>query len=165
MMKRVILLSRVSSDEQAKGYSLSTQEEALRAFCLKEGHQIVQVYREDHSAKNFNRPQYKKMMEEIKRSKGKVDQILVTTWCRFSRNVTASFDMLDRLRRYGIEVQAIEQPLDLSIPENLLLLSMFLTLPHIDNTRRSMKITTGVRAAKREGRWLGKAPFGVSKCS
>ncbi|TCZ64586.1 recombinase family protein [Flaviaesturariibacter aridisoli] len=162
-MKRVILATRVSSDEQAKGYSLQNQEEALRAFCSKEGHQIVQTYREDHSAKNFNRPEFKKLLQFIRANKGKVDLLLVTTWCRFSRNLTESFKMIERLRGYGVEVQAIEQPLDLSIPENQMILAVYLSLPDIDNRRRSIKITTGVRSAKKEGRWLGQPPFGYKR--
>jgi len=68
--------------------------------------------------------------------------------------------MINRLKNYGCEAQAIEQPLDLSVPENLMILSVYLAMPDIDNRRRSMKITEGVRAAKKQGRWLGKAPFG-----
>jgi site-specific DNA recombinase len=41
-----------------------------------------------------------------------------------------------------------------------MILSVYLALPDIDNRRRSMKITEGVRAAKASGRWLGRAPFG-----
>jgi site-specific DNA recombinase len=159
-MKRVVLVPRVSSDEQAKGYSLDIQERQLKDYCSKEGFEIVGIYREDHSAKNFNRPEFTKLLEYLKKNKGKVDLLLVTTWCRFSRNITESFAMMDRLKRYQVEVQAIEQPLDLSVPENLMMLAVYLAIPDIDNKRRSMKITTGVRAAKNEGRWLGKAPFG-----
>lgn len=68
--------------------------------------------------------------------------------------------MIDRLKNLGVEVQAIEQPLDLSVPENLMILSVYLALPDIDNKRRSIKITEGVRAAKMAGRWLGAAPYG-----
>ncbi|GAA4334475.1 recombinase family protein [Flaviaesturariibacter amylovorans] len=159
-MKRVILATRVSSDEQAKGYSLQNQEEALNAYCTKEGHEVAAIFREDHSAKNFNRPEFKKLLQFLKANKGKIDLLLVTTWCRFSRNLTESFSMIDRLKRLGVEVQAIEQPMDLSIPENLMMLSVYLAIPDIDNRRRSMKITAGVRSAKKEGRWLGVPPFG-----
>jgi site-specific DNA recombinase len=117
-------------------------------------------FREDHSAKNFNRPEFKKLLQYLSKNKGKVDLLLVTSWDRFSRNQTESFAMINRLRNYGCEVQAIEQPLDLSVPENLMILSVYLAMPDIDNRRRSMKITEGVRAAKKQGRWLGKAPFG-----
>ncbi|MBI5857592.1 MAG: recombinase family protein [Sphingobacteriales bacterium] len=159
-MKRAILMARVSSEEQAKGYSLDIQTEKLLAHCQRENITVVNIFREDHSAKNFNRPEFKKLLLYLSKNKGKVDLLLVTSWDRFSRNLSESFAMITRLRNYKCEAQAIEQPLDLSIPENLMILSVYLAMPDIDNKRRSMKITEGVRAAKKQGRWLGKAPYG-----
>ena len=161
-MKRAILMSRVSSDEQAKGYSLDIQVEKLQAHSRKENIEVVNVFKEDHSAKDFNRPEFKKFLQFVSKNKNKVDLLLVVTWDRFSRNVSESYAMISTLKGLGIEVQAIEQPLDLSVPENLLILGVFLSLPDVDNRRRSIKITEGVRAAKAAGRWLGPAPYGYS---
>lgn len=159
-MKKAILMARVSSDEQAKGYSLDIQIEKLLNHCQKENITVINIYKEDHSAKDFNRPEFRKMLQYIQKNKGKIDYLLFVSWDRFSRNITESYSMINRLENYGIEVQAIEQPLDLSIPENRMILSVYLALPEIDNRRRSIKITEGVRAARASGRWLGKAPFG-----
>ena len=153
-------MSRVSSDEQSKGYSLDIQVEKLVAHCRKENIEVVNVFKEDHSAKDFNRPEFKKFIQYITKNRNKVDLLLVATWDRFSRNVSESYAMITKLTNLGIEVQAIEQPLDLAIPENLLILGVYLSLPDIDNRRRSIKITEGVRAAKAAGRWLGRAPYG-----
>ena len=62
-------------------------------------------------------------------------------WDRFSRNTTDSYEMIRKLKGYGVEVQAIQQPLDLSIPETKDLLAIYLTMPHVDNERRSIKVT------------------------
>ena len=159
-MKRAILMSRVSSDEQAKGYSLDIQVEKLSEHCRKENYLIINVFKEDHSAKNFNRPEFKKLLIYLKQNKGKVDLLLITTWDRFSRNLTESFSMIEQLKNLGVEVQAIDQPLDLTVPENLMILSVYLALPDIDNKRRSIKITEGVRAGKASGRWQNLAPYG-----
>lgn len=35
-----------------------------------------------------------------------------------------------------------------------------LAYPQVENERRAIKIISGVRAAQKEGRWLGKAPYG-----
>ena len=43
-----------------------------------------------------------------------------------------------------------------------MILSVYLALPDIDNKRRSIKITEGLRAAANSGRWLGHAPYGYS---
>ena len=58
-MKKAVIMCRVSSDEQAKGYSLDVQFESLTRHCAREGVEIIKHYKEDHSAKNFSRPEFK----------------------------------------------------------------------------------------------------------
>ena len=72
-MKKAILMSRVSSDEQAKGYSLDVQEESLKRYCENHDIEIIDIYREDHSAQNFNRPEFKKLFAYAKANSGKID--------------------------------------------------------------------------------------------
>ena len=153
-------MARVSSDEQAKGYSLDIQEEALRAHCSREGILVSTLFREDHSAKDFNRPEWAKMMAYLKKHRADVNLLLVTSWDRFSRNLTDALIELRKLHEMGIEVCAIEQPLDLSIPESKAMLALYLAIPEIDNDRRSMKIRGGMRAALKDGRWCRVAPRG-----
>jgi site-specific DNA recombinase len=68
MRKRAALMSRVSSDEQAKGYSLGVQSEALENYCLRNDIEIVYSFREDHSAKSFERPEFKVFLEYLKKN-------------------------------------------------------------------------------------------------
>ncbi len=66
----------------------------------------------NHSAKTFNRPEWNKLLADLKKYKGKTDFILFTKWDRFSRNACDAYQMISTLRRLGIEPQAIEQPLE-----------------------------------------------------
>ena len=75
-------------------------------------------------------------------------------------NLTDALIELRKLHEMGIEVCAIEQPLDLSIPESKAMLALYLAIPEIDNDRRSMKIRGGMRAALKDGRWCRVAPRG-----
>ncbi len=153
-------MSRVSSDEQAKGYSLDIQSEALENYCHRNDIEIVYSFREDHSAKNFDRPSFKEFLEHLKRNKNAIDLLLFTTWDRFSRNAKDAYHMIDTLKRHGVTANSIEQPIDLTVPENKMLLAMYLVMPEIDNDRRSMKVKEGMRAALKAGRWCRKAPYG-----
>jgi DNA invertase Pin-like site-specific DNA recombinase len=160
-MKNVLVYSRVSTDEQAKtGYSLPDQEAKLKAFCVLKRLNIVGTFREDYSAKTFDRPQWRKILEFIRTNKGQVDTILFSRWDRFSRNAEESYGMFVTLRKLGVQVQAFEQPLDLSIPENKFMLAFYLTQPEVDNDRRAMNILSGIRRARMEGRWTQQAPMG-----
>lgn len=42
-----ILYARVSSDDQVRGYSLNQQMEALRAYCAREGFEILEEVRDE----------------------------------------------------------------------------------------------------------------------
>src|SRR5690606_13049307 len=56
--------------------------------------------------------------------------------------------------------QAIEQPLDLSIPENKMMLAFYLAAPEVENDRRALNTMHGMRRAQKEGRYMGVAPVG-----
>ncbi|WP_205686131.1 recombinase family protein [Chitinophaga costaii] len=70
--------------------------------------------------------------------------------------------MISTLRRLGVEPQAVEQPLDLSIPENKMMLAFYLAAPEVENDRRALNVFHGMRRAKKEGRVIGIAPLGYS---
>ena len=159
-MKTAAIMSRVSSDEQALGYSLGIQEEALQNYCAKNEIQVIYKIKEDHSAKDFNRPEFSKFMDYAKRYRGKIDYLFVTSWDRFSRNITDALVIIRKLKDLGVSVSAIEQPIDPTIPENLMILAMYLAIPEIDNTRRSQKVRQGMNAAFKSGRWCRRAPYG-----
>ena len=161
--KKAALMGRVSSDEQAKGYSLDVQIDALTGYCVRNKYEIVYSFKEDHSAKSFERPAFNEFLKFAKANKGKIDVLLFTSWDRFSRNTADAYEMLGVLRRLGIEPQAIEQPIDLSIPENKAMLAFYLAIPEIENDRRSIKVIGGLRGAMKEGRWVGAIPKGYNR--
>ncbi len=160
-MKTADLYIRVSTDEQAeKGYSLRSQQEVLKRHCEHHNIKVREVFIEDYSAKTFNRPEWKKLLIYQRRNKGKADLLLFTKWDRFSRNAGDAYMMINKLRSLGIEPQAIEQPLDLAVPENKIMLAFYLAAPEVENDRRGLNTKVGMRQAKKEGRWMGKAPIG-----
>jgi len=96
-MKNAIIYSRVSSDEQAKGYSLGYQEEQLRKYCDLKGINVIQHYSDDYSGKDFDRPSFNKIMAFCKKNKKSVDYLLFTNWSRFGRNVAEAFRVINLL--------------------------------------------------------------------
>jgi len=160
-VKTAILYVRVSTDEQAdKGYSQRAQEDVLTKFCEINYIQVGRVVYEDHSAKTFDRPEWKKLLVDLKKRRGKTDLILFTKWDRFSRNASDAYQMISLLRKFGVEPQAIEQPLDMNIPENKMMLAVYLTAPEIENDRRALNVKHGMHQARKEGRYMGVAPLG-----
>jgi site-specific DNA recombinase len=160
-MKTAYLYIRVSTDEQAdKGYSQRSQDEMLRRYCELNNITVKAAFFEDHSAKTFNRPEFQKMLLTLRKHRGIVDLVLFVKWDRFSRNAGDAYAMISTLNKLGVDPQAVEQPLDLSIPENKMMLAFYLAAPEVENDRRALNTFNGMRRAKKEGRWMGAAPVG-----
>lgn len=166
-MLTAIIYIRVSTDEQAqKGYSKRSQEEKLNKYCKDNHIEIVQTIFEDHSAKNFERPAWTAMMKHLNMNKSTRPQlILFTRWDRFSRNTANAYYTITQLQKLGIEPQVTDQPLDMSIPENKVLLAMYIVTAEVENDRRSLNIKQGIHKAKKEGRYMGRAPIGYLNIS
>ena len=160
-MKKGIIYVRVSTDEQANtGYSLEYQEERLLKACEYEKSQVIRVFREDYSAKDFNRPEFQKLLEYVKSHKSDIDFILFTRWDRFSRNSEEAYRMIRLFKNLNVEVRSLEQPLDMSIPDNKLMLAFYLMAPEIENDKISVRTKEGLYKAAKSGAFTSKAPFG-----
>jgi site-specific DNA recombinase len=160
MKKRAIIYTRVSTDEQNNGYSPADQKEKLYRYCENNGIDVVGFYHDDESGKTFDRPEWKKMMLFLRVNRNTVDFVYFLKWDRFSRNAPEAYAEISKLNKLGVEPKAMEQPLDLDIPEQKLMLALYLTAPEVDNDRRALNILHGIRRGKREGRWLGACPRG-----
>ena len=157
----VILYCRVSTDEQAeKGFSLRYQEASLKRFCEGMGYNIVNVYTEDHSAKNFKRPQWNELRSYVKANKKHIHKVLFAKWDRFSRNVEQALTVIREFDSMGIEINAAEQYLDMTNPDNKMVLSIYLTAGEVERDKISSRTKNGTYQAKREGYYASKAPYG-----
>lgn len=161
MKKKVIIYTRVSTDDQAdRGNSLTHQHLVLTQYCELKNYEIMNHFQEDYSAKTFDRPAWKELIKYVNANKKIVDAILILRWDRFSRNQMEAINQINSLAKMGIQVESIEQPLDMTIPESKLLLNIYLTIPEIENTKNSIRTTECSRAARLTGAWTGCAPFG-----
>ncbi|MBS1736285.1 MAG: recombinase family protein [Bacteroidetes bacterium] len=161
-MQKAIIYTRVSTDDQAeKGFSLRDQKDRLIKHCENKGIEVVKHFEDDgYSAKTFDRPQFNNLLEFIKKNKGLIQKLIVVKWDRFSRNMLLAMLMKQTLKKYGVTVEAVEQPLDDDIPENLIMEAIYLAAPQVENARRSLNTTNGMRRALKEGRYVSTAPYG-----
>ena len=54
--KRAVIYARVSTDEQAKGYSLTTQVDACHHYATERGYQVQSVFKDDYTGASLDRP-------------------------------------------------------------------------------------------------------------
>jgi site-specific DNA recombinase len=161
-MKSAYLYVRVSTDQQKrKGHSLEEQEDRLIKHCEMYDIQIKGIYREDYSAKDFNRPEWKMLIKKIKKNTHRPpENILFIKWDRFSRNIEYAYQMIRLLKELNVQAMAIDQPIDLDIPESIVMLAVYLSIPQAENCRRGLTTSDGLRRARKMGRWSAMAPMG-----
>ena len=161
-MKNAYLYVRVSTDEQKrKGFSLIEQEDRLLKFCAMNQITVKGIFREDFSAKDFNRPEWRLLIKTIRKNKHRPpENILFIKWDRFSRNIEYAYQMIGTLRGLNTQAMAIDQAIDFAVPESTVMLAMYLSIPEAENTRRGLNTSDGMRRARKMGRWPGKAPIG-----
>ena len=159
--KSAILYRRVStSDQKIYGNSLNAQQSNLKEFCHKNSMAIIKEFQEDYSAKDFNRPEWKRLKKFAKENKNKVDYLLVVDWDRFSRNTYEALGVINDFKQFGIEVNCIDKWIDYNDPSQKIMQLMYLGMPEVDNKVRSQKVRIGMRQGLLEGRYNSKQPIG-----
>lgn len=163
----VALYRRVSTDEQARhGYSLRAQHEAQHRECQRRGWHIALEGQDDGvSAMSFERAGWNEMVASLAAMSAaeRPRLLLVTKWSRFSRNMSAALEQIERLRMLGVEVQAFEQWINYSDPNHLYVLAINLVEPEVANRWLSVQVRQGMRRAMEEGRWVSKPPVGYRR--
>jgi site-specific DNA recombinase len=162
--KSAILYRRVSTTEQKDtGSSLSSQNEQLIEYCNKNEIVILKDFEEDYSAKNFNRPEFNKLLEFAVKHKTKIDYLLINRWDRFSRDSREGLNMINTFKNLNIEINSTTQWINHSDPNQLMMLLINLGIPETDNRLRGERTIEGTRRNLKDGRWVHSQPKGYKK--
>ena len=157
--KTAVLYSRVSTtDQKDNGYSLPQQKEILSKFCSNYNIKILEYFEEDYTGTTLKRPAYTRLKAFV--SKNKVDLILVHKWDRFTRSTPNGLIEIEAMQNNGIEINAIAEPIDFSIPQQKIMLHMYIGLGEVENDIRSQRTKNGIIGALKEGRYVNRAPIG-----
>lgn len=163
---RAFIYPRVSTEEQAEGYSLDAQRRAMKEFCARKEWQIVAEYADEgKSARSDNiekRPGFKRMLEDVEA--GLADVILVHKIDRFARNIRITFECLELLARHNVAFVSVTQPdLDYTRPEGRLFMGMMATLAQYYSDNLSQETKKGKAERKAQGLYNGHIPWGMMK--
>ncbi len=102
-----IIYTRCATIEQMQSLSaLDKQKELLRAYCTTNEIRITNHFEEMASGPNFNRIEWKKLIEFI--TVNKVDRILVTSGSRLGRNFHEVNATINSLSEMNIDVMSIQ---------------------------------------------------------
>ena len=114
--------ARVSTPQQAEGYSLEAQEEALKAA----GAQII--YKDTYTGKTTDRPGLNQLLEVLHGG----DTLVVTKLDRLARSISQASAMLDQLLERRIKIHVLNIGLIDNSPTNKLMRNMLLAFAEFE---------------------------------
>lgn len=150
---------RVSTEEQAaSGYSLAGQREKLELFAQLQGYAIGGWYRDDGvSAKDLNRPEFRRMMEEAQRG----DVILVYKLDRLTRSVRDLDELLRRFEALGLQFRSVTEQFDTTTATGRLMIRMVGEFAQWERETIAERTAFGKQKKIAAGEWGGgRPPFG-----
>jgi len=154
------LYARKSSEaEEKQALSVDSQIKEMLTLSQRDNLNIVDVYRESHSAKDCGqRPVFNRMILDIK--EGKFNGILVWHPDRLARNagdLGAIVDLLDQKKL--IEIRTYSQRFT-NNPNEKFLLMILGSQAKLENDNKSINVKRGLKTQCEMGLWPSVAPTG-----
>lgn len=152
---------RFSSENQADGFSIEAQKNAIKEFCKKEGHQILRFYVDEAKTGTTTegRTSFLEMLDDSK--KKQFELVIVHKLDRFARSRIDSAISKQVLKENGVKVISVLEHLDDS-PESIILESVLEGMNEYYSQNLSRETKKGQRVAVAKGRVLGTVPYGYT---
>lgn len=160
---RAALYPRVSHHDQAEfGFSLEAQKKHLIQLCELKGYEIVDIYEDAGiSAKDTNRPEFQRMMNDVK--KGNVDVIVCYKLDRLTRSLSDLEWVLKELDKYNCNLVSASEDINTSTANGRFFIKIVILLAELELERTSERIKFVFEdKIKNGGAITGSQPLGYT---
>jgi site-specific DNA recombinase len=163
-VKNAVIYTRVSTKEQADtNQSLETQKKYCLQYALKHDLNILGFFGGTYeSAKTDERNEFNRMIRFVKNQKEGISMILVYSLDRFSRTGDNAIFISSELKKQGISIISVTQPIDVSTHSGVLQQNIQFIFSKYDNDLRREKCISGMKEKLLRGEWTGGAPVGYA---
>jgi site-specific DNA recombinase len=163
-IQNCVIYTRVSSKEQMDtNQSLEWQKKYCVEYAIKNKLNIKGYFGGTYeSAKSDERKEFTRMLKFVKLSREKISFILVYSLDRFSRTGDSAIFISSELKKTGVNIMAVTQPIDTNSHAGALQQNIQFIFSKYDNDLRRQKTIDGMREKLLRGEWIGNAPTGYS---
>lgn len=161
---RVAIYARVSSDRQDVDLSISAQFRAVRQWAAANGHEVVAEYVDEaQSGRTANRPVFQEMIGDARATPRPFEGILVWKLSRFARSREDSIFYKSLLRKAGVTVTSINEPVD-DGPAGQFFEGIIESMDEFYSANLAQDVTRGMREAASRGYWVSsQTPYGYRR--
>ena len=134
------LYIRVSTDRQVEeGDSLEEQESELKKYCDFRRFKIQNIYIErGKSGGNTNRPEYQKLVKDIKTKK--INTLIVKKIDRLSRSLLDFEELMATMNTHGVEFVSIRESFDTTNAIGKAMLRIVLVFAQLEREQTSERL-------------------------
>lgn len=159
--KMVAIYARVSSDRQDVDLSISAQLKALREYAARNGYTVIKEFVDEaESGRSTARPAFREMISLARMKHPPFQLILVWKLSRFARNREDSIIYKSLLRKQGIQIVSINEPIE-DTPTGRLMEGIIEVIDEFYSSNLAQDVTRGLRENASRGFFNGsRPPFG-----
>lgn len=134
----------------------------ITAYCENNGMELIKIYTDQQTGKNFNRPRYQIMKEDVLREG---DTLIITELDRLGRNKTDTMKEIQYFKDNHIRLMVLEIPTTLTdLSENKtaalmidminnLLFELYSSMAQAEIEKKEKRQRGGIAAKKARGEW------------
>lgn len=136
----------------------------INAYCNVNNFELEKIFTDQQTGKNFNRPRYTIMKEDVLREG---DELIITEVDLLGRNKQETLKELQYYRDNGIRVKILELPttlMDLSAMDNAMarmimetinnmLIELYATMAQAEIEKKEKRQKEGIQAKKERSEW------------
>ena len=161
---KVALYARVSSDRQDVDLSIAAQLKQLRDHAARNGHVVVMEFVDEaESGRTAYRPRFREMISMARQTSKPFELILVYKYSRFARNREDSIVYKALLKKNGIQLISITEPVD-DTAMGRLMQSIIECIDEFYSENLGEEVTRGMRESASRGFYLSsRPPYGYRK--
>ena len=115
-----------------------------------------------YSGKNTNRPDFRRLMEDIKR--GIIECVVVYRLDRLSRSLLDFSEMMEIFQQHGVEFISTKEKFDTSTPVGKAMLAIIMVFAQLERETIQERVRDNYHARSARGAYDCIAPYGFKKC-
>ena len=160
--KVAAIWTRVSSADQFKNNcSIETQIESCRDYCARNGIRIKKEFGGKNESAKEAGDLFMDMIGEVLNDP-EYNQIVVFDYDRFSRNSEDGIVYKAKVKRSGVNVKSVNQPIDSNNVLAEQIENILIIIAEIENAMRRHKCYEGMVKCINRGEWYSRPPLGYN---
>lgn len=116
------------------------------------------------SGKNTNRPEFQRMMQDIKTGRKGITKVIVYKLDRISRSILDFSNMMDIFTKLGVEFSSATEKFDTSTPMGRAMLNICITFAQLERETTQQRVKDNYISRSQKGFYMGgPVPVGFKK--